>query len=104
MRGPSERVYRAVFAVVFVLLGAVVGHGVTVMMMPTPPACEDMAEHALDAFRLWSKATGAVRERGDATDPDAYAVLDGKVNHLMASLEAIAPKYDRAAADCVGAS
>jgi hypothetical protein len=62
-----------------------------------------MSSHAMEAFRLWKDTTTAVRERGDANDLEAFAVLNGKVNHLTASLEVVAPRYDDAAADCVGA-
>ncbi|MFD2792548.1 hypothetical protein ACFS27_03205 [Promicromonospora vindobonensis] len=69
----------------------------------TPVACNAMAAYAVEAFQLWADLASATRERGDALGADAYAVHDGDVNHLMASLEAVAPKYDRAVADCVGA-
>lgn len=102
MRPLSERMYRAAFAVVFVAGGAVVGYGVHAIVAPTPPACHDMADYAIEAFQLWADTTGAVRERGDANDPEAYAVLDAEVNHLTASLTALAPKYDVAEIECLG--
>lgn len=103
MRRPSERVYRAAFAVAFTAGGFVVGFGAYTISAPTPPACEDMAEYAMDAFKLWGALTDATRERGDAPDVEARAVGAAEVNHLLAALEAIAPKYDAASAGCVGA-
>lgn len=70
----------------------------------TPTDCHDMAEYAMDAFKIWGSLVDATRERGDAPDVEARAVATADVNHILASLEAIAPKYDAAAADCVGAS
>lgn len=103
MGRPSKRLERAVFAVVFSAGGFVVGFGAYTISAPTPPACEDMAEYAMEAFKLWGALTDATRERGDAPDVEARAVGAAEVDHLLASLEAIAPKYDDAAADCVGA-
>lgn len=69
----------------------------------TPSACHDMADTAMEAFQLWADLADATRERGDALDAEARAVGDGEVNHLLASLDAVAPEYDDAATDCLGA-
>lgn len=70
----------------------------------TPSACHEMADTAMDAFQLWADLADATRERGDALDAEARAVGDGEVNHLLASLDVIAPKYDAEVVACLGDS
>lgn len=93
MGRPSDRVYRAVFAVVFVAVGAVVGHGVTVMtapepvtitetvMLDAPPACREIApevqaerarvEHLAEARENVQHAAADLAEVTLSADPDA---------------------------------
>lgn len=67
----------------------------------TPGVCHVMAEQATEIFAIWTDLTGAVRQRGDALDPETYAIHDAEVNHLLASLEALGPQYNAAEARCL---
>lgn len=93
--------------VAFLTVGLVIGvfSGATAAGVPqtrTPIACHAMASNVTEIFDLWTSLTGAVRERGDALDKDTYRIHDAEVNHLLASLDAVGPKYDAAKAACLG--
>lgn len=71
-------------------------------VVQAPQACHEMADTATEIFELHTELVVAVKDRGDALDKDSYRVKDGQVNHLLASLEAIAPTYNEAEAACLG--
>lgn len=101
---PNERLYRAAFALWFVLLGGVVGYGISEAVTPAPSECQVMATTAEEMFDLQADLAGAVDERGDALDKDTYRIHDAEVNHLLASLAVVEVEYIDAEHACLGDS
>ncbi|MCP2265539.1 hypothetical protein APR03_002895 [Promicromonospora thailandica] len=88
-----------------VVAGIVVGtvSGVLIAEEPvtrTPQICQTAFNLNDQAFVIMKDLNEAVRLRGDALDKDTYAIHDAEVNHLLASLNALAPDADAAEADC----
>lgn len=70
----------------------------------TPQVCHEMAAAAEALDVVQGELVVAVRERGDALGKDDYRVLDGKVNHLIASMGPAEVAYREAEAACLGVS
>jgi len=96
------RLYRAVFAAVFIAGGAAVGYGVSEIVTPAPSECAAMATTADEIFGLWDDLAIAVNDRGDALDKETYAIHDAEVRHLDASLDAVEVEYIDAKYACLG--
>jgi len=86
---------------VALVLGAVSGaFAAADPVVRTPQVCEAALDYHDEALVIMTDLNEAVRQRGDANDPESYAIYDGKVNHLIASFEDVAPEADIAEADC----
>jgi hypothetical protein len=101
-RRPSERVYRAAFAVVFVLLGGVAGFGITTIVAPAPRECTVMANTADRAFVAYENLATSTRlavSRGRSE----YDQHEADIAAAYEELGDLGPVYREAKAECLGA-
>lgn len=100
-RRPSERVYRAAFAVVFVLLGGVAGFGITTVVAPAPGECTVMAHTAdkqLVAYENLATSTRLAVSRGRSE----YDQHEADIATAYEELGDLGPVYREAKAACLG--
>jgi len=103
MRRPSERAERAVFAAVFVLLGAVVGYGGHAMAVQAPPVCAEafaLADGIFEDHENYTTAVHMMSTRGQSE----YEGHEADAIQLWDDIAAAKAEYRTAKAGCLGDS